>query len=818
MAASSFTDDLRIAFRALARNLAFTAATVLTLALGIGATTAVFTLIDNVLIRPLPFRDADRLVSLAHLGRDGQDELPMSQGLYVLYRQQVRSLENIGLYGSNTVNLVLQGEPERVAAQAVTPGYFATLGVAPAMGRAFDDAEGAPGGDPAVILSDGFWRSRFGADPDILGKTVDINGRLRPVVGVMPPDFGFPDRAAQLWVPMIIDPAQAPLAAFGAGGVGRLADGATLESLDGELQGLIARLAELFPESGAPAFLKEVNLRARVASLKESLVGDVSDTLWILLGTMGFVLLIACANVANLLLVRAEGRQRELAVRVAIGAGRGHVLRWFLSESFLLAGAGALLGLAIAALSVRAALGVVPADIPRLDEVSVDLRVAAFAAVIAIGCALFFTFVPWLRLGARDLSAQLREGAGRGATTGRNRHRLRSSLVVSQVALALILLVGAGLMARSFRALSQVDPGFNAERVLTAQIIVPPSEIESAQATAVFFRQLRERLAAQAGVEQVGFGQAPITGGIGFFSIEVEDHPRGPNELPILASNKNVDVGYFESLGIPIIEGRTMQDGDGAEGARAVVVSRAFARRWWPNGSPLGRHVRLGIDNEEWYQVVGVAENVRHEDLQKAPEEMVYWPATVGPAASPQTTRALDVLIRTASADPTAFIATLRREVRALNTRIPVSNPRALSDVLQDATARVSFTLVLLAAAAGIALLLGIVGIYGVITYIVNQRTREIGVRMALGATARGVRSMVVRQGLTMAVAGVGIGVLGSMALSSVIGSLLFGIDARDPFTYVAVATALLTVAAAASWLPARRAAAVPPSIALRSD
>jgi putative ABC transport system permease protein len=819
MAASGFAGDLRFALRALSRNRAFTVATVLTLALGIAANTAVFTLVDSVLIRPLPFRAADRLVSLRHVGREGRDPLPMSQGLYVLYRQQVRALESLGLYGSNTVNLVVQGQPERVAAQVVTPGFFATLGVEPALGRGFEEAEGAPGGEPSVILSDGFWRRRFGADRDILGRTVDINGRLRPVVGVMPPDFGFPDREAQLWLPMVIDPARAPLAAFGAGGVGRLANGATLESLDRELQGLIGRLGELFPESGAPAFLKEVNLRPRVASLKESLVGEVSTTLWILLGTMAFVLLIACANVANLLLVRAEGRQRELAVRVAIGAGRMHVLRWFLSESFLLAGAGGILGLALAALAVRAAIGVVPTDIPRLAEVDVDLRVAAFTAAIALGCAFFFGLFPWLRVASNELSAQLREDSGRGATTGRHRHRLRNALVVSQVALALILLVGAGLMARSFRALSRVDPGFDAERVLTARITVPPAEIESAEATALFFRQLRERLAAQPGVEAVGFGQAaPLTGGIGFFSIEVEDQPRGPNELPVLSSNQNVDVGYLEALGIPIVEGRAFQEGDGAEGVRAVVVSRAFAQHWWPGASPLGRRVRLGFDDEDWYRIVGVAENVHFADLQGAPEEMVYWPAMIGPAASPQPTRGMDVVVRTSFADPTTFIPALRREVRNLNPRIPVANPRPLSDVLGAATARVSFTMTLLAVASGIALLLGIVGIYGVITYIVTQRTREIGVRMALGATAGGVRGMVVRQGLALAAAGVVIGLLAAVALSSVIGSLLFGVSATDPLTYAAVAAALLTVATAASWLPATRAAAVSPSTALRAE
>jgi predicted permease len=819
MASSGIMGDLQLALRGLARNGAFTAATVLTLALGMGATTAVFTLVDGVLIRPLPFRESERLTSLRHIGRDGADQLPMSQGLYVLYGKRVKQLEAISLYSATNVNLVIEGEPERIPAQVITPGYLRTLGVQVAKGREFTAEEGAPGGELVIMVSDGFWRRWFGADPNILGKQVDINGRLRTVVGVMPSDFAFPDREAQIWLPMIIDTVQAPLGAFGPQAVGRLAPGATVESLRTELQGLIARLGEFFPQSGEPAFLREVNLQTRVQPLKEAIVGEASTTLWILLGTVGFVLLIACANVANLLLVRAEGRQRELAVRVAIGAGRWHVLRWFLSESTVLAAAGGSLGLLIAWLSVRASINIVPTDIPRLGEIGVDLRVAAFTGAIALGCALFFGFFPWLRLTAGELSQQLREGGARGATTGRERHRLRNALVVSQVALALVLLVGAGLMARSFRALSAVDPGFDSERVLTARITVPQAEIPGWEGTARFFRDLRERLAAQPGVESAGFVQiAPLAGNLSFFGIEVADHPRGPNEMPVFATNLNVEAGYFETLRIKLVEGRTFQKGDGAEGTRAVVVSRSFAQHWWPNSSPLGRRIRLGIDNEDWYTIVGVVGNVHYEKLEGEAEEVVYWPATTGPAATPQPTRVMDVVVRTSSDDPARFLSVLRREVKALNSRVPVSNPQPLSVLVKAASARVSFTMALLAVASGIALLLGLIGIYGVITYIVTQRTREIGVRMALGASSGRVRAMVLRQGVGLALAGVALGLIAAAALSSVIGAVLYGVKAIDPLTYAAVAVLLLGAAAAASYLPARRAAAVAPSIALRSE
>jgi len=810
-------NDLRFALRGLIRYPGFTAVAILTLALGIGATTAVFTLIDGVLIRPLPYRDADRLVSLEHLGREGRDELPMSRGLYVTYGEHARSLEDLALYGGTAVNIVTEGEAQRMRADAVTPSFFRVLGVEAALGRTFVDSEGAPGGELAVILSDGLWQSAFAADPDVIGKTLDINGRLRPIVGVMPPDFGFPGPDARLWVPMVVDPNRAPLANFGSGGIGRMAPDASVETVHAELEGLIGRLAELYPDSGGPAFLQEVGLRSKVMPLKENLVGDVTGTLWVLMGTVGLVLLIACANVANLQLVRADGRRRELALRIAMGAGRMQVLRWFLSESVVLAVAGGLVGVGIAAAAVRSSVSFIPTDIPRLAEVGVDLRVLAFSGAMAFGCAVFFGSFPVLRTRTDNPAVQLREGAGPGGTSGRERHRLRSGLVVTQVALALVLLVGSGLMLRSFQALRSRDPGYDVEGILTARITVPSAEIEGEMETAGFFRQLGRRLAAQPGVEAVGFiDSAPLSGGVSYYSIEVEDEPRGPNELPVFASNLQAEAGYFEAMGIDLLEGRTLQPGDGAEGTRAIVVSRSFAEHWWPEQSPVGRRLRLGYPEEDWYSIVGVVADAHYRALQDEPEEAVYWPATVGPADDPVATRGMDVAIRTAG-DPRALIAVLRSEVATMNSRIPVSNPRPMEEVFGAAMARTSFTVAMLGAASGVALLLGLVGIYGVIAYIVAQRTREIGVRMALGATAPAVRTMVVRQGLLLAAVGVGIGLLAATGLSRVMSSLLFGVSAVDPLTYGAVAAILVGVAGVASWIPARRAAGVDPATALRS-
>ncbi len=812
-------NDLRFALRSLLRKPAFTTIAVVTLSLGIGATAAVFTLLDGVVLSPLPYDEPEQLVQLDHLGREGQDELPISAGLYVVYRDHAKSLASIAMHGPTVGNLVVNGEPERVMGRVVTPSFFAVLGVPAAQGRAFLDEEGRPGADPVIILSDALWTTRFGADPAIVGRTVDINGISREVVGVMPRDFGFPDRESRFWVPLLVNDAEAPLGAFFATGIARAEEGQTVESVRADVEALLARLTELAPGPGA-AFLQRVNIRSSISSLKESLVGDLGSTLWILFATVGIVLVIACANVANLLLVRAETRQRELAIRVALGAGRVQVLRSFMGESLALSLAGAALGVAIAGGAVRLTTSLIPTDLPRMAEIGIDARVLAFTAAVALGCALFFGFFPLLRYGAKNLAGELREGGGaRGATGGRERHRLRNGLVVSQVALALILLIGSGLMLRSFLALRAVDPGFDPSSSLTARVSVPTAEIPDWQAAEQFLTQLRERLLGQAGVTGVGFVSAVPLGGGGapYTGIEVEDHPRADAELPVFASWPQAGDGYFEVMGIPVLEGRAFQAGDGADGFRAVVVSQAFAEKWWPGASPLGRRMRLGFQDEAWYQIVGVVGNVRQDQLEEVSQEMVYFPLVTGGGDQLNIARTVDVVIRTAG-DPLTLVSVLRDQVRQLNPRIPIANPRALSAVFEGAAGRTSFTAAMLGAASGIALLLGLIGIYGVISYVVSQRTREIGVRMALGASGATVRGMVVRQGLAMSGAGVALGLIAAALLSRVLGSLLYGVGATDPLTYIAVALSLVGVAVLASLIPAIRAAGVDPGRALRVE
>ena len=816
MTMNGLWNDLRLAIRGLVRYPAFTSIAVGTLALGVGVNTAVFTLVDGVLLSPLPYDDPHELIALNHDGRDGRDALPISTGLYALYDERSELIDEIAMHQNTAVNLVTGGEPERVRIQRVTPSFFRVFDRDAALGRTFTDAEGSPGGEPVALLSHGMWVERFDSDPGAIGQTLDVNGIVREIVGVMPEDFGYPDQRARLWVPFVVDPTQAPLAAFGAQGTARMRAGTTVDLVDAELRGLIGRLQEFFPDSGAPAFLAEVNLRPRLRPLKEQLVGDLDRTLWILLGTVGFVLLIACANVANLLIVRAESRQRELALRVAVGAGRAHVIRSFLSESFTLAAAGGVLGTLVAAVAVTVSIELLPTALPRVDEIGIDGRVLAFTAAISVGSALLFGFFPLLQ-SRGDLSTRLRSGA-RSETGSRETHRLRNALVVSQMALALMLLVGSGLMLRSFQELRRMDPGFDAEGVLTARITVPSAEIEDQRALATFFSTLRDRLAEQPSVESVGLAQTvPLGAGAGYYGFPVEDFPAGPGDIGVLASHNQVSVDFLEAMGIDVVEGRPFQRGDGAEGTRAVVVNQAFAERWWPGESALGRRMSQGFPDEEWFEIVGVVRDAHYQSLEDTPEHMVYWPMTIGLADDPQAARTMDVAIRT-SGDPTLLVPVLRREVAALNPRIPIANPRTMVDVVSDATARTSFTMALLGAASGVALLLGLVGIYGVVSYIVAQRTREIGVRMALGATAESVRSMVVRQGLVLSAWGVAIGLVGAAAMSRVMSSILFGVSAIDPATYASVAVALVAVSVAASWLPARRAAGVDPSSALRSE
>lgn len=805
--------DLKFALRGLRRAPGFTVVALVTLALGIGANTAVFSLVDGVLLRPLPFARSHELLDIGHVV-EGGDRLGTSQGLYLVYKEHARTLEGIALHRGTAANLVTDREPTRVTGEAVTPGFFEILRAQPALGRTFSEEEGRPGGEPVVILSHALWRTAFGADLPAVGTTVRMDGVVRVVVGVMPAGFAWPKPDTRFWVPMVVDPARAPLGDFSPDALARLARGSSLGGARAEAAMLLSRLPDF---RQGTEFLRDAGLAARVITLKESVVGDVQRTLWVLVGTVGFVLLIACANVANLLLVRGEGRSRELVVRAALGAGRLQVARTFFAESALLAAGGAILGLVVARAAVEWAVRVAPTSLPRVAEVGVDGRAVAVTILLAGGSALLFGLLPMMRYRSWGIAERLRSGGARGGTGGGHRPRLRSTLVVAQVSLALVLLAGAGLMIRSMVALRAVDTGFDADGVLAVRLTVPAGEIPDVPAAREFQGQLVDRVSALPGVDAVGLVNELPLGGGPFFNVEVEDHPRGPDELPIMSHVRWASTGYFEAMGIPIVEGRSFQPGDDATGRRGVVVSRAFAERWWPEGSALGRRVRTGFDEDEWYEIVGVTGDVHLQRLEEPAEQAIYFPTIYGSSGNPLVVRAVELVVRSAG-DPVAMLPLLERETRALNRYIPLANARTMGRVLEGATARTSFTASVLAVAAAVALLLGMVGIYGVVSYVVSRRTREIGIRMALGAQAGTVRRMVVRQGLVLAALGVVIGVVGALVLSSLMLSLLFGVVPTDPATYAAVTAALLAAAWLACWIPAARAARVKPSLALQAE
>jgi len=810
--------DFRHSLRSLLRTPAFTLITLLTLALGIGANTAIFSLVYGVLIKPLPYPESDRLVAVANSAPGiGLDDFQQSDATFFHFRTHNHVFDEIGLYTETTANLTGAGTPERLDAALFTDTMLAVLDTPPALGRGFLPEEGRPGGETVVLLSHGLWQRRFGADPRILERSIELDGVQHRVVGVMGPGFAFPRPEAQLWLPLTITPAEVSVGNFNYDAVARLKGGITPELAKADLDPLVWSLPEAFPGEITVALLEKARFNTIIRPLRDEVVGDVGSALWILLGTVGFLLLIACANVANLFLVRGEGRQREVAVRTALGAGRGHLAGFFLTESFLLAVGGAALGLSLAAAAIEALKVLDPGNLPRLHEVGLDGAVLAFTGLLAVLTALAFGLVPVFRAGGEKLVGALKGGSR--ATVGRERQRARGALVAVQMALALVLLVGSGLMVRSFHALSRVDPGFKAEKALTLRLSVPRAEAPEPAAGARFYTELLDRLGALPGVRRVGAAsELPLTDGQSRQATAIEDFPIEPDELPKIFPYKRVSHGYFEAMGIPLVAGRTFEVRDWEEATGTAVVSQAFAESLWPGQSALGKRLQPGggADEEGWYTIVGVVGKVHDEALTADPEAMVYYPM-VGIGDDDWVVRTMSVVIAT-QVDPLSLADGARETVWALNPNLPVANVRTLEAIVARSTARTTFTLTLLALGAAMALVLGAVGLYGVISYIVGQRRQEIGVRMALGAERGEVARMVVAQGLTLTAVGLGLGLAGAFALTRLMGSLLFGVSATDPLTFGSVPLLLLAVALLATWLPARRAASVEPVEAIKGE
>ena len=827
----SVARDLRYALRALARRPAFTFAAVLTLALGIGATTAIFSVVYSVLIQPLAYPDSEELVRVRHVGDRG--DISASREMYFTYRAESRTFAEVGIWQGGSATLTDGDGTRRVRSLLVGDGTLQALGVQPWRGRWFTETEHGPAaeGPPPVILSHAFWQRQLGGDEAVLGRELSLEGNASflglpaapsaRVVGIMPPDFRFLDMTPQPDVILAIrlDPAAPSTGNYEYQMLARLTPGATLAAASDD----VARMLAIWSRDTATNLRIAPNLRP----LKDDLVGNVATTLWVFMGAIGAVLAIACANIANLMLVRADERRHELAVRAALGAGPRRIAREFLVESLAIGAIGGLLGLALAYLGLQVLVAIGPNNLPRLAEIGVHAPVLAFTLVVALASTLAFGSITALKHALHGDARAI--GPARGATASRERNVTRSALVVVQVALALVLVVSAALMIRSFATLRAIDPGFSDPATIqTAATFIRTGPVLDFSQAASWTRtqhEILDRIAALPGVAAAGFvTDLPITssGPSNVEGFAVEGRPLPPRDERPQANWKSVSPGYFAAMGTRLVAGRDLTWSDIDAGGRVVVISEEFARQLAPEPSAaLGLRVRLAIDAQsDWREVIGVVQSIREVGLYQPPPATVYWPALmtnffgIGESANP----AVAFAIRSERAGTASLVNDIRQAVRSVDPGVVVAQERTMQDLYAASLARTSFTLVMLAIAGGMALLLGVVGIYGVIAYVVSQRVREMGIRLALGAEPRQLEKMFLRHGLTLSAVGVVVGLVGAAALSRAMSSLLFGIAPMDPAAYLGAIVVILAAAALAAYVPARRAAAIDPIETLKAE
>ncbi len=804
----SFVADVRFGARTLRKSPVFTAIAVLTLALGIGANTAIFSLVNGILLVALPYPKAERLVSVTG---------SYPQGGLVAMREQVRSLDVAGYAEDHELNLTGQGEAVRLLGTFVSAELFSILGVNPELGRVFERGEDIPGQDAYVILSHAVWQQRFGGDPAIIGRSIAIEGMSRQVIGVMPADFRFPSTKTQIWVPLHNDPRSTYT--YWAGDfmpvIGRLHPDATMTQAQTEIRVFQSRVGTLFPWAMPASWNADVS----VVPLQNGMVADVRVRLLLLLAAVGLVLLIACTNVANLTLSRAATREKEVAIRAAMGAGRKRIVRQLLTESVLLASLGALLGLFLAFEGLSLLKSLLPADTPRLMDVHMDWRVLAFTGGLAILTGLIVGVAPALQVSRGALNSSLKSG-GRGEAVSVSQ-RLRSGLVVGEIGLAVLLVIAAGLMIRSFWALSHVNPGFRAEHILTARITPNQSFCSDSARCLGFYRSVLDQVQSFPGVSGAAIvNTLPLGGRVTKRTLNVEDHTDPSGETEPLFWLNIVTSDYFRVMGIPVLAGRGFADAD-ISGAPVAVITAETARRYWPNQSALGKHIRL-LDDQDWRTVVGVISDVRAYDLQRNAPTWIQGTAYVpyNAAATLEDKRVpseMTVVIRTAS-DESQIAAQLRESVTALNHEVPVSEVQTMDAVLSEAVSAPASTASLFVAFAAVALLLGVIGIYGVLSFLVAQRTREIGLRIALGAQRRDVLYLIMKEAAKFSLAGIALGLIGALLVTRLMSSELYGVSPLDPFTYVGVAVVMAAVTLLACYIPTRQAMRVDPMVALRYE
>ncbi len=804
-------NDLRYAVRNLARKPLFASVAIVTLALGIGANAAIFTVVNAVLLRPLPYPEPRQLMMVwTYNPQQGFDKDVATYPNFDDWRRESRTFERMSAYAGGSVTLTGSGDPAQIRASFVTPEFFETMGVAPEIGRAFEAREASAGAERVAVLSDGLWRRRFGGDRSIVGRNVTLNGAGYQVVGVMPQGFAHPEDA-ELWAPLAPTGAFAGLfpsrGSFWLTVVGRLKPGVSRVTAQAEMDGIASRLREKYPENAGQG--------VRLVSLHDEIVGDVRPALLVLLGAVCLVLLIACANVANLLLTRAASRHKELAIRAALGAGRARIVRQMLTESLVLSTLGGGAGLLLAAWGVELLQRLAPSSVPRLALVAIDARVLGYTIAASLATGVLFGIMPAFQGAASAAHEFLKEG-GRSGTEGSRGRRVRSVVAMAELAVALVLLIGAGLLVRSFIAINRVDLGFRPSSVLALRIELPQQKYQEPARTSAFYEQLTARLASLPGVERAAAGTSILLSRLpASATISVEGRPplpQGATNVPVPFDS--VTPGYFGTLGIPLVRGRLITDGDTPQSQRVVVVNESFATRFFSGDDALGRRVTFDDPSQpdaRWSTIVGVVRDTRRGGLDRPAWAELYFPHRQRPD------RRMHVLVRTAG-NPTAVARAAQAEVWALDRDQPVTSVRTIDELLARSEANRRFTGLLLGLFAAVALTLAAIGLYAVIAYSTAQRTHEIGVRMALGAASSDVMRLVLGEGVAMAAAGVALGLAGAAALTKLMAGLLFGVTARDPVTFGAGAALLMGVAVLASYIPARRAMRVEPIAALRAE
>jgi len=822
--------DVRYSMRLLRRNPTFALIALLTLGLGIGGTTAVFTVVNSVLIKPLPYPNADELIAVWNRApgapgiADVSGDLRLSPSMFFTYKDENRTFRNIGIWTPGTAAVTGIAEPEQVRTVGVSQGTLEALDVRPVLGRWLSEADQTPG-STSVMIGYGYWQRRFGGDRSIVGRTLTIDLRTREIVGVMPAGFRIVTADPDIIVPLTFDRSRLILPPFGFQGVARLKPGTTIDEASADLARMLPIWNRSWPAFPGvdPRVYERWRITPALRPLKQDVVGNIANVLWVVMGTIAIVMLIACANVANLLLVRADARQQELSVRAALGAGSWRIARELMLDSLVLGALAGVAGLGVAYGGLRALVAMGPSTLPRLQEIALDQRALAFSIGISLLSGVLFGAIPSLKYAAPRISLVLRAG-GRNASHTRERHRARNLLVVTQVALALVLMVGSGLMLRTFQKLRTVDPGFTRpEQLQTMRIFIPPSLVQDPVRVVRTQHDIIDQLARIPGVTAASFVSVVPLEGVtpNWDSISAEGKPLREGEVPAFRLFKSVAPGLFNTLGTRLVAGRDYTWTDVYEMRPVVVISDNLARELWGSAAAaMGKRIRQGVGGT-WREIIGVAQDVHENGLHMPAPATVYWPSLGGSAALPGQTsvsRSVRFTIRSPQAGTEALLRQVREAVWSVNASVAVDSPQTMQEFYDRSLAGTSFALTMLAISGVMALILGVVGLYGVIAYAVSQRRREIGIRLALGAQRGALRRRFVQHGVILACVGVAIGTGAAIALTQLMSSLLFGVNPIDPVTYVVVAALLMLAAALASYVPARRASSVPPSEALAAE